>query len=217
MNFFYARTSTKEQSLGRQLEQARKLGITKENEDLFIDQVTGTNFNREGFNKLKDTLKARNQDGAKDDVLYVWELDRFGRDYDEIKKNISDIEKLGVEINFLDIPIIETSDKATNRLLRDQFVATLSYVAQKETEKRKERQRQGYDVLERDEQGRMISARTGKVVGRPKKDIPKDFARYYELMQMGQLKANDVMNIIGVKKTRFYEIKKQYEQSLQQV
>ena len=214
MNFFYARTSTKEQSLGRQLEKARELGIVNEGVDLFIDQISGTTFNRDSFKKLKETLRVRNLDGSKNDVLYVHELDRFGRCYDEVKQNIQDIEGYGVKIIFLDMPVIETGDTATDKLLRDQFITVLSYVAQKETEKRKERQKQGYDALERTSDGKMISKKTGRVVGRPKKEGPKDFPKYYKMMQDKTLKPAEVMKILGIKKSRFYIIKKEYEQSL---
>lgn len=213
MNFFYARTSTKEQQLSRQLAQARELGITKENEDLFIDQQTGTNFNRKGFQDLKKILKVRNQDSIKNDVLYVAELDRFGRDFTEIRKNIQDIEGYGVKIVFMDIPLIETGDSATDKLLREQFITVLSYVAQKETEKRKERQRQGYEALRRNEEGKLIG-KNGKVVGRPKKGIPTEFAKYYELMKNGTMKASEIMKILGIKKSRFYVLKKEYEEQL---
>ena len=104
MNFFYARVSTTSQNLERQLVQAHELNITTENKDLFIDKSTGTNFNRTGFVRLLDILSARNADGTKGDILYVAELDRFGRNYTEIKNNIAVIESLGVEIKFLDIP-----------------------------------------------------------------------------------------------------------------
>lgn len=214
MDFFYARTSTKEQSLGRQLEKARELGIMNEGVDLFIDQISGTTFNRDNFKKMKETLKVRSLDGPKNDILYVHELDRFGRSYDEVKQNIQDIEGYGVKIVFLDMPIIETGDTATDKLLRDQFITVLSYVAQKETEKRKERQRQGYDALERNADGKMISKKTGRVVGRPKKEVPKDFPKYYKMMQDKTLKASEVMKILGIKKSRFYEMKKEYENSL---
>lgn len=210
MKFFYARTSTKEQVLSRQLLQAKDLGIEKEGVDLFVDQLSGTNFNRKGFKALKDTLKARNMDGAKGDILYVAELDRFGRNYDEVKQNISDIEKLNVKVVFLDMPVIETGDEVTDKLLRDQFINTLSYVAQKETEKRKERQRQGYEALKRNEEGKLIG-KNGKVVGRPKKGLPVEFGKYYELMQNKTMKATEVMKLLGVKKSRFYEMKKEYE------
>ena len=213
MDFFYARISDSRQNLGRQLVQARKLGITTEGVDLFIDEQSGTSFDRTGFIKLKETLKARNLDGPKGDVLFVHELDRFGRDYDEIKKNIVEIESYGVNIKFMDIPLIETTDEATNKLIRDQFIATLSYVAQKETEKRKERQRQGYNALSKNSEGKLIG-KNGKVVGRPKKPLPKEFGGYYELMQKGDLKATEVMKILGVKKSRFYEMKKEYEDKI---
>lgn len=215
MDFFYARVSTKEQNLGRQLERARELGITNEGVNLFIDQLTGTTFSRDGFLELKDTLRKRSLGGPAGDVLYVHELDRFGRDYDEIKSNIVDIEGYGVKIEFLDVPVIKTGDPTTDKLLRDQFISVLSYIAQKETEKRKERQRQGYEALAKTEDGRHIG-KNGRVVGRPKKEVPdnKEFGKYYKMLENKTLKASDVMKILGIKKTRFYEIKKQYEESL---
>ena len=213
MDFFYARISHSDQNLGRQLVEARKLGITNEGVNLFIDEQTGTNFDRTGFIKLKETLKARNLDGPKGDILYIHELDRFGRNYDEIKNNIADIDKLGVKLVFLDMPVIQTGDEVTDKLLRDQFISTLSYVAQKETEKRRIRQRQGYDALKRTSEGKLIG-KNGKVVGRPKKELPKEFSTYYELMKKGDLKATDVMKMLNVKKSRFYEMKKEYEEKM---
>ena len=213
MDFFYARISHSDQNLGRQLVEARKLGITNEGVNLFIDEQTGTNFDRTGFIKLKETLKARNLDGPKGDILYIHELDRFGRNYDEIKNNIADIDKLGVKLVFLDMPVIQTGDEVTDKLLRDQFISTLSYVAQKETEKRRIRQRQGYDALERTSEGKLIG-KNGKVVGRPNKELPKEFSTYYELMKKGDLKATDVMKMLNVKKSRFYEMKKEYEEKM---
>lgn len=216
MDFFYARVSTKEQNLGRQLERARELGITKENTNLFIDECTGTNFNRHGFIALKEMLRVRNLEKPLGDTLYVHELDRFGRSYDEIKKNIVDIESYGVKIVFLDIPLIETDDEATNKLLRDQFISVLSYMAQKETEKRKERQEQGYAALRKTDDGKYIG-KNGRVVGRPKKEVPnfKNFGKYYKMMEDGTLKAVEVMKILGIKKTRFYQIKKSYEEYIE--
>ena len=48
MNFFYARTSSKFQVLSRQLAQAKELGITKENVDLFIAAID-EKLNKDGY------------------------------------------------------------------------------------------------------------------------------------------------------------------------
>lgn len=214
MNFFYVRASAKDQNPARQIKKAKELGIEELGKDLFIDQMSGKTFNRESFIKLKEILRVRNLDGPKGDVLYVSELDRFGRNYDEIKKNIVDIENLGVEITFLDMPVIKTGDKVTDNLLRDQFINTLSYVAQKETEKREERQRQGYDALERTPDGKYIG-KNGKVVGRPKKAVNyEEFAKYYDRIQRKELQAKEAMKLLGIPKTRFYQIKNEYEKSI---
>lgn len=214
MKFFYVRTSAKDQNPARQIEKAKELGVTELGKDLFVDQMSGKTFNRDNFVKLKEILKVRNYDGPKGDVLYVHELDRFGRNYDEVKRNITDIENMGVEIIFLDMPVIKTGDKATDSLLRDQFINTLSYVAQKETEKREARQRQGYDALERTADGKYIG-KNGKVVGRPKKAVDyEEFARYYDRIKRKELKAKEAMKLLGIPKTRFYQIKSEYENTI---
>lgn len=205
MNFFYARVSTSSQNLGRQLVQAHELNITIENKDLFIDKSTGTNFNRTGFKKLLEILTARNSDGAKGDILYVAELDRFGRDYTEIKNNIALIESLGVEIKFLDIPLIETEDRVTNKLLRDQFINTLSYVAEKETLKRKQRQAEGIAAMPINDSGKRVSSKTGREVGRPKAKIPSDFKSVYERVKNGTISNVEAMKILDIKKTTYYK------------
>lgn len=205
MNFFYARVSTTSQNLGRQLVQAHELNITTEDKDLFIDKSTGTNFNRTGFIKLLDILTARNTDGTKGDILYVAELDRFGRDYTEIKNNIAVIESLGVEIKFLDIPLIETDDSVTNKLLRDQFINTLSYVAEKETQKRKQRQAEGIAAMPINKNGKKVSSKTGREVGRPKAKIPSNFESVYERVESGAISNVEAMKILGIKKTTYYK------------
>ena len=46
-HFFYARVSTKEQNLDRQLARAREIGITSDY--IFIDKASGKNMERQGL------------------------------------------------------------------------------------------------------------------------------------------------------------------------
>lgn len=205
MNIFYIRTSTKEQNEERQIRIAKEeYGCDKLNENLFVDKQTGTNFNRPAFELMKKILR-------KGDVVYVHELDRFGRNYEEIKNQIAEIESKGATINFLDIPVITTGDELTDKLLRDQFINTLSYVAQKETDKRKERQRQGIDVMPVDENGKKYSSKTGRATGRPKAELPKDFKKYFDRVQKGDMTATESMKLMGIKKTTYYKYVKMYK------
>ena len=105
----------------------------------------------------------------------------------EIKNNIALIESLGGEIKFLDIPLIETEDSITNKLLREQFINTLSYLEEKETLKRKQRQEECIAAMPINSNGKKVSSKTGREVGRPKSKIPNDFKSVYEKLNNGQL------------------------------
>ncbi|MDA3729912.1 recombinase family protein [Niameybacter massiliensis] len=205
MNIFYIRTSTKEQNEARQIEVAKEYGCADQGKNLFIDKQTGTNFNRPSFEAMKKVIR-------QDDIVYVHELDRFGRDYTEIKNQIAEIESLGAKIHFLDIPVIQTGDEATDKLLRDQFINTLSYVAQKETEKRKARQVQGIALMPVDADGKKYSSKTGRSTGRPKAELPKDFAKYYKRVQDKEMTATEAMKLMDIKKTSYFKYVKMYKE-----
>lgn len=204
MNIFYIRISTKEQSIARQIEVAKEYGCTQEDINLFIDKQTGTNFNRPKFQAMLNAIR-------KNDVVYVHELDRFGRDYTEIKLQIADIEKKGATIEFLDMPVIKTGDALTDKMLRDQFINTLSYVAEKETEKRKKRQLEGIALMPVGEDGKKYSSKTGNKVGRPRVELPKEFASVYKRVKDKQLTPSEAMKLLDIKKTTFYKYVKLYE------
>lgn len=208
MDLFYARTSSKEQSIARQLEAAYKLGITEEGENLFIDKMTGTTFKRPAYEQMKAKLRAG-------DKIYVHELDRFGRNYEEIKNQIVEIESKGVEIIFMDLPLVnhKTDDPLVTKMLRDQCITLLSFLAQKETEKRKKRQREGLDAMKRNEEGKRISEKTGNAMGRPKAALPKDFEKIYNRVQKGELTTVEAQKLLDIKKTSYFKYAKILKES----
>ena len=79
----YARVSTTDQNLARQLEQLKQFGIPERN--IRCDKVSGKTFNRREYNALVGT-----SDTApllrKGDLLVIVSLDRLGRNYTEIKE-----------------------------------------------------------------------------------------------------------------------------------
>lgn len=208
MDLFYARTSSKEQSIARQLEAAYKLGITEEGENLFIDKMTGTTFKRPAYEQMKAKLRAG-------DKIYVHELDRFGRNYEEIKNQIVEIESKGVEIIFMDLPLVnhKTDDPLVTKMLRDQCITLLSFLAQKETEKRKKRQREGLDAMKRNEEGKRVSEKTGNAMGRPKAVLPKDFEKIYNRVQKGELTTVEAQKLLDIKKTSYFKYAKILKES----
>lgn len=88
MRYFLARVSSKEQSLARQLKIARdRFDIPDEN--VFCDKMTGSSFDRPQYKRLKEIVKAG-------DEVIVKEFDRFGRDKDEMKRELQWFKEKGV-------------------------------------------------------------------------------------------------------------------------
>ncbi|RDC51319.1 recombinase family protein, partial [Acinetobacter sp. RIT592] len=91
--FFYARISTKDQTLERQIVEAKKLGI--EEEYIFLEVASGKDFKRPEYQLLKRMLR-------EGDVLYIKSLDRLGRN----KQMILDEWNELVKVKKVDIVIL---------------------------------------------------------------------------------------------------------------
>ena len=79
----------------------------------------------------------------------------------------------------------------------------LGYMAEKERIKILKRQKEGIQALK--------DRNNGKGIGRPKTEIPKDFEKEYKLWKEGKQTATETFNKLGIKKTTFYKLVKQYE------
>ncbi len=191
--FAYIRVSTREQNENRQLDSLTGLRI----DEIIIEKASGKNFvGREKYQQMKSKLRAG-------DLVIVHSLDRFGRDYKQICKEWETLTNIGVDIQVLDMPVLNTKNNEnglTGRLITDIVLKLLSYVAEKERLNIKTRQTEG-----------IASAKArGVKFGRPVAEIPKDFLRAYELYQQGLIKAKDVMCMCNIAKSTFYK----YAQSI---
>lgn len=134
----YARVSTREQNLDRQLDALREFGAARE--DIFADKASGKDFERPQWIAMKEALRAG-------DVLVVKSIDRFGRSYEEIIEQWRDITKVrGAAVVVLDMPLLDTRrerDGITGVLIGDIVLQLLSYVAQVERESIHQRQAEG--------------------------------------------------------------------------
>ena len=191
--FAYIRISSKDQCINRQLDALKDLNIN----EIVIEKASGKNFiGREKYKEMKAKLRAS-------DELVIKSIDRFGRNYTEICKEWESIINMGVDIQVLDMPILNTRNNQnglTGRLITDIILKLLGYVAERERENIKTRQAEG-----------ITSAKLrGVKFGRPKTDIPKDFIRCYELYKQGLIKVKDVMSMCNIAKSTFYK----YAQSI---
>ncbi|QGQ97929.1 recombinase family protein [Paenibacillus psychroresistens] len=98
--FGYIRVSSKDQSEDRQIEALKHLNINERN--LIIEKQSGKDFIRPKYQALKHMLR-------NGDTLFVKELDRLGRNADEIKHEWQDItQNIAAHIVILDMPILDT-------------------------------------------------------------------------------------------------------------
>ena len=138
---------------------------------------------------------------SKGDKIVCTSLDRFSRNVRETTKQIELLEEQGITVVFLK-ENIDTSQTGISKLILSIF----SWVAEQERESLLDRQKKAYDSLKKDEQGRLISNRTGKAVGRQPRELTP---RQLELLQdykNGKLKINKVelANLLGVTKSFLY-------------
>jgi len=178
MNYCYARVSTIEQHLDRQISSFEPYKPYL----LFQDKESGKNFERPQYQKMKKKLK-------RGDTLIVLSLDRFGRNYDQIKEEWQFLINKGVKIKVIDMPIIDTtSNDLTSKLISDIVINLLSYVAQTEREKTLVRQKQG--IIE--------AKKRGVKFGRPEIKLPQNFieiATKYKNKEINNLDACEILNM----------------------
>lgn len=210
----YARVSTKEQNLSRQLEQLKEFGIPDRN--IRCDKVSGKTFNRREYNALVGTTETAPL-LRKGDLLVIVSLDRLGRNYTEIREQWNYIiNDIGADIVVLDMPLLDTrasNDNLDRKFIADLVLQILSYVAQKELENNKRRQQQGMAVMPVIN-GKKTSLKTGRPTGRPNAEFPQEWNVYYEKWRLGELTATKCMEILNLKRSTFYKLVKVYEQDL---
>lgn len=202
MMYGYARVSTTDQNLDRQLTQLKEY-IT-DDRYIITDKASGKDFNRKGYNSLVGTETTAPL-LHENDLLIICSLDRLGRNYTEIKQQWEYITTtLKANIKVLDMPLLDTSTAANNldgRFIADLVLQILSYTAEKERENIKKRQRQGIDTAKAN----------GKHLGRPQAQYPEKWEQIYNNWKSGAITATAAMNELEMKRTTFYKLVKQYE------
>lgn len=112
--------STVEQNEDRQRIDLIKWGIEEKN--IYLDKVSGKDFNRQEYQKLRRKLK----DG---DLLVVKSLDRLGRNYEDIQSEWRYlVREKKVDIVIMDMPLLDTrtnKDLIGTPYLRHRFTASI--------------------------------------------------------------------------------------------
>ena len=127
----YARVSSKEQHLDRQL--AALKGVDK----LFTDKLSGANTNRPELQKMLAYIR-------EGDIILVTELDRLGRNNQDLTKIMNTIQNKGATLDVLNLPSMTgIADPNLRQLMTNLIIELYKYQAESERKRIIERQQQG--------------------------------------------------------------------------
>lgn len=196
-NFFYARVSSKDQSLERQIAAAKEIGI--EDDYIFIEKASGKDFKRPEYQLMKRMFR-------EGDALYIKSLDRLGRNKQMILDEWQELTKVKkIDIAVLDMPLLNTMKykdlNGIESLISDLILQLLSYMAEDERKRIKERQ----------EEGIKVAINNGTKFGRKKIEINEKFGFVYKEWKEGKITAVEAMKMVGMKSNTFYRRVKDLE------
>ncbi len=175
--FGYARVSTEQQNLDRQLDMLRTYGA----EYIYNEKMTGTKRNRPELEKMLERM-------TEGDTVVVESLSRLGRSTKDLIWLMETFNKKGVNLVSLKESIDTTT--STGKLL----FTLLSALAQFERDVLAERTREG-----------LASARArGRNGGRPSADTA-DVKKAVKLYLTGEYSVKEIYDLTGVKKTTLYK------------
>nr|DAM25616.1 MAG TPA: gamma delta Resolvase, site specific recombination [Caudoviricetes sp.] len=189
MKVGYVRVSTADQNEARQIEAMKADGVEK----IYMDKKSGKDFNRPEYQKMIASLQ-------KGDILVIHSIDRLGRNYEEIIAEWRKITKeIEADIIVQDMPLLNTTQNKdlTGTLIADIVLQLLSYVAQRERENIRQRQKEGI----------AIAKAQGKYKGRAKKEIDKElFKETKRSWQRGEITKVQFAEIMGVSRSTLYKL-----------
>lgn len=193
----YARVSSKEQDLSRQIEELKKYGCKK----IFTEKKSGKSFSeREVYLKMRSKLRFK-------DVLVIHDLSRLGRNKEEIKSEWESLTNEDIDIVVLNMPILDTRKykelEGIGQLISDIVLSLLSWMVDEERERIKIAQQEGIK----------IAKKNGKYKGRPIKyhanATGKDKIIYNEIVKNIKTEKSvmDIHKDLGVSRNTVYRIK----------
>lgn len=165
--YFYGRVSTRKQNLARQLEAARRYYDISD-DFIFTDKQSGKNLDRERYLAMKAVLEPG-------DEVVVLSLDRLSRNKADMKAELAWFRENGIIVRVLNIPTTLIDFGEGQEWVRDMvnniLIEVMGAIAEQEREMILERQAEGIEAMPVDENGRKVSAKTGRGFGRERIEV----------------------------------------------
>lgn len=192
----YARVSTKEQHLDRQLRALLDCGVDER--DIVTDKASGASLERDGYLALKNTML---RDG---DTLVIKSLDRLSRNKEHIKQELEYFKKRHIRMRVIDLPTtmleLPKGQEWVFEMINNILIEVLASIAEQER----------LTIRQRQAEGIAAAKENGKHMGRPATCYPPNWNEIYQQWKAGELTAVAAMKKLGLKRSTFYKLANTY-------
>ncbi|MBC1419911.1 recombinase family protein [Listeria fleischmannii] len=185
----YIRVSSTEQNIHRQVEQLSHC------QKVFIDKLSGQNKNRPELEKMLAYIR-------EGDLVVVTELDRLGRNNEDLTEIMDHIKKRGATLEVLNLPQLNGIQDENLRLLLNNLIMEL-YKYQAESERKR--------IIERQQQGIRLAKEAGKYKGRKPKytEHSENLQHAFDLLSKGASEA-EAARKAGINRSTFRRYREKY-------
>ena len=150
----YARVSSNEQNLDRQIEALHKMGVA--DREIIVDKTSGKTLDRPGYQALREQLLRSG------DTLVVKSLDRLSRNKQHIRQELEYFRAQHIRVMVMDIPTtmidLQDGQEWIIDMVNNVLIEVMASFAEQERRMIKERQAEGIAVAKK----------KGKHLGRPR-------------------------------------------------
>ena len=196
--YYYARVSSKDQNLDRQLSAFLALGAQER--EIITDKESGKDLERTGYQALKNAMLRRG------DTLVVKSLDRLSRNKSDIKNELQYFKDNGIRLKVIDLPTtmmdLPQGQEWVFEMVNNILIEVLGTIAEQERATIKQRQAEGIEAAKQ----------KGKKLGRPALTFPANWDNVYAAWKAGEITAKTAMEQTGTKRTSFYKLVQMMEQ-----
>lgn len=192
--YYYARVSTTEQNLDRQIELFRSLGA--EDRDIITDKQSGKDLDRPGYNALKNAILRAG------DTLVIKSLDRLSRSKLDIKNELQYFKDNNIRIKVIDLPTtmpdLPEEQSWVIDMVNNILIEVLSSIAEQEY----------HTIHKRQSEGIAAAKAKGKHLGRPKLIKPENWDFVISEYRLSRITAKEAMTRLNLKRSSFYKLLK---------
>jgi len=190
--YYYARVSSREQNLDRQI--AAFISLGAQEREIITDKESGKNLNRTGYQALKNAMLRRG------DTLVIKSLDRLSRNKTDIKNELQYFRDNGIRLKVIDLPTtmmqLPEGQAWIFDMVNNILIEVLGTIAEQERTTIRQRQAEGIAAAKA----------KGKHLGRPLIVLPDNWTTVHTAWKNGEITAKEAMRQTGLKRTSFYKI-----------